>query len=89
MVDFVKAEWAAFPGFQVFVDHLIAADMEIPHLWRRWRKMAGLVDVDGLLFGGITHRLYHMFALAMIHRQWSALLLCAVVESSQGHRRVP
>lgn len=79
MVDFIEAERAVLAGFQIFVDHLIAADMEIPHLRRHGRKVTGLVDVNGLLFRRIAHRLHHMFALAVIHRQWPALLLAQQV----------
>ena len=74
MVDFVETEGTALPGFQVFVDDLITTDVEVPHLrWYR-REMAGLVDVNGLFFGGIADYLHHMFARAMIYRQLAPLL---------------
>ena len=75
MVAFVEAEGTALPGFQIFVDHLIAANVEVPYF--RWHggKVAGLVDVDGLLLRGIAHRLDHMLTLAVINSQLAPFLL--------------
>ena len=49
VVDFIETEGAIFPGFQVFVDHLIAAEVPTSNLVQdqvlRARKQLSQVDL--------------------------------------------
>ena len=83
MIDFVKRERAALARFQIFVEHPIAADVEIPHGMRHWLENLRLVDRDRLFLGRIAHSLDGVIALAVIAGQFFPRQLAQQVRLDQ------
>src|SRR5438132_1011318 len=44
MIDFVKRQYPTLAGLQILVEHLIPADVELPHRLRNRLEELGLVD---------------------------------------------
>ena len=49
VVDLVQTKGAALSRFQIFVEHLIAADAELPDLLRHGREILRGINPDGPL----------------------------------------
>ncbi len=49
IVDFIQRQSSAFPRLEIFIEHLVTANMEIPYLWRNVFKMLGLIYVNSLI----------------------------------------
>src|SRR5271170_7686699 len=63
VVDFVERKLPALAGLQVFVDHLVSADVEIPHRLRHGLEKLRLVDRDRLFLRPFKLRHYRNFVL--------------------------
>lgn len=53
MIDFVQRQFPALARFQIFADHLIAADVELPHVQRHrssMRSNAAFLDIGITIF---------------------------------------
>ena len=69
VIDFVQGQRAALAGFEILVEHLITADVEVPNRWRQGPEALGLVNRDRLVLGRIPHELDFVIAPAVIFGQ--------------------
>jgi len=66
VIDFVQRKIPPLARFQVFVEHLISADVEVPHGLRHGLEKLRLVDPNRLLVWRVADSLNRVIASTMI-----------------------
>ena len=66
VIDLIECEGPSLPGLQILVEHLIAADPEVPHILGHRLEELCLVNPDCLFLGRIAQGLNRVVAIAMI-----------------------